>query len=54
MLGINDKRTPVSGIFAKQMKDALERARKGQFTASEIEARQRMMEASKKYNVVWL
>ena len=53
MLGINDKRTPVTGIFAKQMKDALERARTGQYTASEIEARQRAKEASMKYHVVW-
>lgn len=53
MLGINNKRTPVSGIFAKEMRDALERVGSRTPNAAEREAQRRMKVARAKYDIEW-
>jgi len=53
MLGIESPRKPITGQFAKDIREALVRARTGNLNQSEKESIRRSQRASKKYNAVW-
>ena len=53
MLGIESPRKPITGQFAKEIREALVRARTGNLNQSEKESVLRSAEVSRKYNAVW-
>ena len=53
MLGIESPRKPISGQFAKELREALVRARTGNLNQSEKESIRRSERISRKYNAVW-
>ena len=53
MLGIESPREPIIGQFAKELREALIRARTGNLNQSEKESVLRSKSVSKKYNAVW-
>lgn len=53
MLGIESPRKPISGKFAKELREALVRARTGNLNQSEKESIRRSERISRKYNAVW-
>jgi hypothetical protein len=53
MLGIESPRKPITGEFAKELREALVRARTGNLNQSEKEGIRRSERVLKKYNAVW-
>ena len=53
MLGIESPRKPITGQFAKELREALVRARTGNLNQSEKESVLRSEKVSRKYNAVW-
>lgn len=53
MLGIESSRKPISGRFAKELREALMRARTGKLNPSEKESVHRSARVSEKYHAVW-
>jgi len=53
MLGIESPRKPISGKFAKELREALIRARTGNLNQSEKESIRRSEKISRKYNAIW-
>ncbi len=53
MLGIESPRKPISGKFAKELREALVRARTGNLNQSEKESIRRSEKISRKYNAIW-
>ena len=53
MLGIESTHKPLKGQFAKELREALHRARTGNLNQEEIEGVLRSEKASKKYNAIW-
>lgn len=53
MLGIFSSREPVKGQFAKDVKDALIRSKKGELTMIEKEHIKKVEELKKKFHIVW-
>ena len=53
MLGIESPRKPITGQFAKELREALVRARTGNLNQSEKNSILRSGKDCKKYNAVW-
>ena len=53
MLGIESPRKPITGQFAKELREALMRARSGNLNQSEKESVRRSEKVLRKYNAVW-
>jgi hypothetical protein len=53
MLGLESPRKPISGQFAKELREALVRARSGKLNQSEKEGVLRAKRISRKYNAIW-
>ncbi len=53
MLGIESPRKPITGQFAKELREALARARTGSLNQSEKESVLRSEKVSRKYHAVW-
>ena len=53
MLGIESPRKPISGKFAKELREALVRACTGNLNQSEKESIRRSEKISRKYNAIW-
>lgn len=53
MLGIESTRKPLTGQFAKELREALHRARTENLNQREKEGIIRSEKASKKYNAIW-
>lgn len=53
MLGIESPRRPIVGQFAKELREALVRARTGNLNQSETESIRRSERVLKKYNAIW-
>ena len=53
MLGIESPRRPITGQFAKELREALVRARTGNLNQSEKESVRRSEKVLRKYNAVW-
>jgi carotenoid cleavage dioxygenase-like enzyme len=53
MLGIESPRKPITGQFAKELREALVRARTGNLNQSEKESVLRSEKVLRKYNAVW-
>ena len=53
MLGIESPRKPITGQFAKELRETLVRARTGNLNQSEKESVLRSEKVSRKYNAVW-
>lgn len=53
MLGIESPRKPITGKFAKNLREALVRARTGNLNQSEKESVLRSEKVLRKYNAVW-
>ena len=53
MLGIESPRKPITGHFAKELREALMRARSGNLNQSEMDSVHRSERVSRKYNAVW-
>lgn len=53
MLGIESPRKPITGQFAKELREALVRARTGNLNQSEKESARHSERVLKKYNAVW-
>ncbi len=53
MLGIESPRKPITGSFAKELREALVRARTGKLNQSEKESILHSRSVSKKYNAIW-
>ena len=53
MLGIESTHKPLKGQFAKELREALHRARTGNLNQEEKEGVLRSEKASKKYNAIW-
>ena len=53
MLGIESPRKPITGQFAKELREALVRARTGNLNQSEKESVLRSEKVSRRYNAVW-
>ena len=53
MLGIKSTHKPLKGQFAKELREALYRARTGNLNQEEKEGVLRSEKASKRYNTIW-
>lgn len=53
MLGINEKREPVKGVFINLVIDSLKRAYEGTLTEKERTCEERLNKARSIYNFVW-
>lgn len=53
MLGFDSPRTPIKGEFAKEIREALVRARTGKLNQSEKNSVARSEKVLKKFNAVW-
>ena len=53
MLGIESTHKPLKGQFAKELREALHRARTGNLNQEEKEGVIRSEKASKRYNAIW-
>jgi len=53
MLGIESPRRPITGQFAKELRESLVRARTGNLNESEKESVRRSEKVLRKYNAVW-
>lgn len=53
MLGIESPRKPISGKFAKELREALVRARTDNLNQSDKESIRRPERVSRKYNAIW-
>lgn len=53
MLGIESPRKPITGQFAKELREALARARTGSLNQSEKESVLRSEKVLRKYHAVW-
>ena len=53
MLGLESPHKPITGQFAKDIREALVRARTGNLNQSEKESIRRSEKISRKYNAIW-
>ena len=53
MLGVKTSRELISGIYAKEIREALRRSLTGQLNAKETAAKRRREEANKHWNMEW-
>ncbi len=53
MLGVREYRKPISGEFARIIRESLRRSMTGELTQQEKECRRREEEASKLYAAEW-